>query len=113
MSRQPDDDHLLAGEPFGFMVEPVGSCPSTVFHAFAVRKVSQTGSARKLLEFAAVKKLVELLLCIVHPVAVVLIWRSLLAGSGPEGRGVRLAWGISSMIPIVPFLYVLTGHDFL
>ena len=84
-----------------------------MFQAFAVRRVSQTGFVRKLLEFGALKKLVELLLCIVHPVAVVLIWRSLLGESGPNGVGAKLAWGICSIIPIVPFLYVLTGHDFL
>ena len=84
-----------------------------MFQTLAVRKVSQTGHGRKLLEFSAVKKPAQLLVCLLHPVAVVLIWRSLLTGSGPKGIGPKLAWGIFSMIPVVPFLYVLTGHDFL
>jgi len=59
------------------------------------------------------KKIVELLLCILHPVAVVLIWINLLFC--PRGRGfvARLAWAIAVIVPFVPFLYVLTGNDFL
>jgi len=59
------------------------------------------------------KKLIELLLCILHPVAVVLIWISLLLGRGHGGLIARLAWGVAVIVPFVPFLYVLTGNDFL
>ncbi|MBV9819022.1 MAG: hypothetical protein JOZ07_11825 [Solirubrobacterales bacterium] len=57
------------------------------------------------------KKILELLLCILHPVAVVLIWISLL---GEEMGGVAKAtWAVTSIVPLVPFIYVLTGHDLL
>jgi hypothetical protein len=58
------------------------------------------------------KKLLELLLCILHPVAVVLIWFSLLRRRD-IGFIAKLAWGIAVIVPFVPFLYVLTGNDFL
>jgi hypothetical protein len=57
-----------------------------------------------------VKKIIELLLCFLHPIAVVLIWIDLLT-SREIGFGAKLAWGIFSIIPLVPFLYVLTGGD--
>ena len=56
------------------------------------------------------KKLLELLLCFVHPVAVVLMWINL-AARADLGGGPKLAWGIFGLIPLVPFLYVLTGGD--
>jgi hypothetical protein len=28
-----------------------------------------------------------------------------------RGRGGKLAWGIFGLVPLVPFLYVLTGGD--
>jgi hypothetical protein len=56
------------------------------------------------------KKLVELLLCFLHPLAVVLIWVDLLGRDDISG-GVKLAWAIFSIIPLVPFIYVLTGGD--
>jgi len=59
------------------------------------------------------KKLLELILCIVHPVAVVLIWVNLLFGRGDWGFIGRLAWGVAVIVPFVPFLYVLTGNDFI
>ncbi|HTA36436.1 MAG TPA: hypothetical protein VK761_06945 [Solirubrobacteraceae bacterium] len=58
------------------------------------------------------KKIFELLLCILHPVAVVLIWINLL-GRGDIGLIGKLAWGIAVIVPFVPFLYVLTGNDFI
>lgn len=58
------------------------------------------------------KKVVELLLCILHPVAVVLIWISLI-GRDDIGGVAKLTWAIASIIPLVPFIYVLTGNDFL
>jgi hypothetical protein len=57
------------------------------------------------------KKILELLLCILHPLAVVLIWINLL-GRGDLGFIGKLAWGIAVIVPFVPFLYVLTGNDF-
>jgi hypothetical protein len=56
------------------------------------------------------KKLLELLLCILHPVAVVLIWINLLGRSDLSGVA-KLTWAIAAIVPIVPFVYVLTGND--
>jgi hypothetical protein len=58
------------------------------------------------------KKIFELLLCILHPVAIVLIWINLL-GRSDLGLIGKLAWGIAVIVPFVPFLYVLTGNDFI
>lgn len=58
------------------------------------------------------RKLNELLLCILHPVAVVLIWVSLIARSDMDVVA-KLTWAIASIVPFVPFVYVLTGHDFI
>ena len=55
------------------------------------------------------KKLFEILVCFLHPVAVVLMWIDL-AADRPDLRGAgKLAWGIFGLIPLVPFVYVLTG----
>jgi hypothetical protein len=59
-----------------------------------------------------VKKVLELLLCILHPIAVVLIWINLVARTD-LGLIAKLTWAIVSIIPFVPFVYVLTGNDFL
>jgi hypothetical protein len=56
------------------------------------------------------KKLVEILLCFIHPLAVVLMWINL-AGRSDLTGGSKLAWGIFGIIPLVPFIYVLTGGD--
>lgn len=56
------------------------------------------------------KKLVELLLCFLHPVAVVLMWIDL-ASRTDLRTGVKVAWAILGLIPLVPFVYVLTGGD--
>ncbi|HEY2441382.1 MAG TPA: hypothetical protein VGI07_14200 [Solirubrobacteraceae bacterium] len=58
------------------------------------------------------KKIIELILCILHPVAVILIWINLVFRRD-MGLVAKLAWGIASIVPIVPFVYVLTGNDFL
>jgi hypothetical protein len=58
------------------------------------------------------KKLVELILCILHPIAVVLIWIDLL-GRSDIGLLAKLTWAIAAIVPIVPFVYVLTGNDFI
>ena len=56
------------------------------------------------------KKIVEILLCFLHPIAVILIWINL-AVRTDIGLGAKLAWAIFSIIPLVPFIYVLTGND--
>ena len=56
------------------------------------------------------KKLVELLLCFLHPLAVVLIWIDLFTRRDISAVA-KLAWAICALIPLVPFLYVLTGGD--
>jgi hypothetical protein len=58
------------------------------------------------------KKILELVCCILHPVAVILIWINLVTRSD-MGFVARLTWAVVSVIPFVPFVYVLTGHDFI
>jgi hypothetical protein len=58
------------------------------------------------------KKPLELLLCILHPIAVVLIWINLLTRDD-LGLVAKLTWAIAAIVPFVPFVYVLTGNDFL
>jgi uncharacterized membrane protein YhaH (DUF805 family) len=56
------------------------------------------------------KKLLEILVCFLHPLAVVLIWIDL-ATRRNISSGAKVAWAIFALIPLVPFLYVLTGGD--
>jgi hypothetical protein len=56
------------------------------------------------------KKVIELLLCFLHPLAVVLIWIDLLSRTDIS-KGAKLAWAVFALIPLVPFIYVLTGGD--
>ena len=56
------------------------------------------------------KKVVELLLCILHPLAVVLIWINL-ATRSDLALIPKLTWGVAALVPFVPFVYVLTGND--
>ena len=56
------------------------------------------------------KKILELLVCFLHPIAVVLIWVDLLSRRDIGGLA-KTTWAIFSLIPLVPFLYVLTGGD--
>jgi hypothetical protein len=58
------------------------------------------------------KKLLEIILCILHPIAVVLIWINLLFRTD-IGILAKLTWGITAIVPLVPFVYVLTGNDFI
>jgi hypothetical protein len=58
------------------------------------------------------KKILELLLCFLHPIAVVLIWFHL-AFRRDDWSFARMAWAVVVIIPLVPFIYVLTGNDFL
>jgi hypothetical protein len=59
-----------------------------------------------------VKKLVELILCILHPIAVVLIWINLIVRRD-LGLVAKLTWAVTCIVPLVPFVYVLTGNDFI
>ena len=58
------------------------------------------------------KRVIELICCLLHPIAVVLIWVTI-----PFKRDLslvgKLTWAIASIVPFVPFVYVLTGNDFL
>ncbi len=56
------------------------------------------------------KKLLELLVCFLYPVAVILLWINLASRIDLSGWQ-KLAWGLFGLIPLVPFLYVLTGGD--
>jgi hypothetical protein len=47
------------------------------------------------------KKLLEILLCFVHPLAVVLAWINL-AGRNDLSGGQKLAWGVFLIVPVVP-----------
>jgi hypothetical protein len=57
-----------------------------------------------------VKKLFEILVCFIHPLAVVLMWIDLATRSDLP-TGPKIAWAIFGIIPLVPFLYVLTSGD--
>ncbi len=56
------------------------------------------------------KKILELLLCLLHPIAVVLIWFHL-AFRRDDWVFTRMAWAAVVIIPLVPFIYVLTGNE--
>jgi hypothetical protein len=56
------------------------------------------------------KKILELIVCLIHPLAVILIWIDL-AFRREMGFVAKLAWAIFALIPLVPFLYVLTGGE--
>ena len=56
------------------------------------------------------KILLELVVCIFHPLAVILMWINLASRSDLSG-GQKVIWGLFGLIPLVPFLYVLTGGD--
>ncbi len=57
-----------------------------------------------------VKKILELLVCILHPVAVILMWVNLIGRTDLSSLA-KVAWAVFGLIPLVPFLYVLTGGD--
>jgi NADH:ubiquinone oxidoreductase subunit 3 (subunit A) len=56
------------------------------------------------------KKLLEILVCFIHPLAVVLAWINLLGRKDLTGIQ-KLAWAVFLLVPIVPFVYVLTGGE--
>ena len=49
-------------------------------------------------------------MCLLHPIAVILIWIDLVTRHD-IGTVAKLAWAIFCLIPLVPFLYVLTSGD--
>ncbi len=55
------------------------------------------------------KKLLELLVCIIHPLAVVLGWIDLATRRRDLTLVGKGAWGAAMIVPAAPFLYVLTG----
>jgi hypothetical protein len=58
-----------------------------------------------------VKKIIEVIICILlHPIAVILIWIDLATRSQTSGLA-KLIWAIAAIIPIVPIIYVLTSGD--
>jgi hypothetical protein len=57
-----------------------------------------------------VKKVIEILVCFIHPLAVVLMWIDL-ATRSDLGTGAKIAWAIFAIVPLVPFIYVLTSGD--
>jgi hypothetical protein len=56
------------------------------------------------------KKLAELLVCFLHPVAVVLVWLNLIVRPELSGTA-KIVWAVLALVPIVPFVYVLTGGE--
>lgn len=56
------------------------------------------------------KKILELIVCLFHPIAVVLAWINL-AGRSDLNTPQKLIWGIFCIIPLIPVLYVLTGGN--
>jgi hypothetical protein len=56
------------------------------------------------------KKVLELLVCILHPIAVVLMWIDL-ATRRDIGTLAKVVWAVFGLIPLVPFLYVLVSGD--
>ena len=56
------------------------------------------------------KKIVELVLCLLHPIAVALIWFHL-AFRRDDWAFTRMAWAAVVIIPLVPFIFVLTGNE--
>jgi hypothetical protein len=58
------------------------------------------------------KKIVELICCVLHPIAVVLIWITVWFNSDLS-TWQKIVWAVVSIVPLVPFVYVLTGNDFL
>lgn len=56
------------------------------------------------------KKVLEILVCFLHPIAVVLAWINLAGRQDVEG-GAKIAWAVLLLLPVVPFVYVLTGGN--
>jgi hypothetical protein len=69
-----------------------------------------TAVARRRVQSPTMKKVLELLVCFIHPIAVILMWINL-AGRSDLTTVEKVVWAIFGLIPLVPFLYVLVGGD--
>jgi hypothetical protein len=58
------------------------------------------------------KKILELICCVLHPIAVVLIWITVWFKKD-FNLFQKIVWAVVCIVPLVPFVYVLTGNDFL
>jgi hypothetical protein len=56
------------------------------------------------------KKILEVLVCILHPLAVVLAWLNL-AGRTDIAPPTKVLWALFILIPVVPVFYVLFSGD--
>jgi hypothetical protein len=56
------------------------------------------------------KKVLELLVCFLHPIAVILMWIDL-ATRRELSTVAKVVWAVFGLIPLVPFLYVLVSGD--
>lgn len=56
------------------------------------------------------KKALELVICVFHPIAVIFIWVGLFVRK-ELGLVAKLTWGVCAIVPLVPFIYVLTGNE--
>jgi hypothetical protein len=56
------------------------------------------------------KKIAELLVCFLHPIAVVLVWLNVLVRPELSGTA-KIVWAVLALVPVVPFVYVLTGGE--
>ena len=56
------------------------------------------------------KKIAELLVCFLHPIAVVLVWLNILVRPELSGTA-KIVWAVLALVPVVPFVYVLTGGE--
>jgi hypothetical protein len=69
-----------------------------------------TAVARRRVQSPTMKKVLELLVCFIHPIAVILMWINLAGRSDLTGLE-KVVWAVFGLIPFVPFLYVLVGGD--
>ena len=74
------------------------------------RRNCRVCGGRSWVEIPTMKKLLELLVCLLHPVAVILMWINLAIRTDLTTLE-KVVWGIFGLIPLVPFLYVLVGGD--
>jgi hypothetical protein len=58
------------------------------------------------------KKILELICCLLHPIAVLLIWITVWFNEDFNLLQ-KIVWAVVCIVPLVPFVYVLTGNDFL
>lgn len=56
------------------------------------------------------KKILELLVCLLHPVATVLVWIDLYNRDDITATSKSL-WAVFAFIPVVPVIYVLFSGD--